>query len=343
MLEPRDADTPLPTARPTIGTWGQTWLTFRDHKVKLDSMYDLALEVFRRLEGPIPVDGLESSLMSLREPVRALRSAYKVDRVIVDYDSQSQLAYLLAYVPAYIRMAEEVIKHSLAPEDVGEKLRIGLIGAGPAPEAVAAANLLFATRTSCTRLELHVFDVAPEWSEVRRCLLQVGCYDRWDHPIEVHDHELDLRTRDVISDRRSLLARLDLILVQNCLNEDVAGDPEVMRNLHALVAVISEHGVLAIADQHGYPVVRQHLKALADQIEGSVEILSRFEDQLEMAVADRVPQALQVGLLTGEDGLKPRKKVNYGVLAVRAPGPPLSIQQSVWNRASRIVTRLRGA
>lgn len=272
-------------------------MTIRGPKVWRESMYSIALETFKRLdEGRIQADGVESALASFKEPLRFLRPAYGSDRVIVTYDLRSQLAYLLAYVPSYIRMAEDVIRRSLSPRDVGESLRVGLVGAGPAPEAVAMVNLLLATHTPCTRLELHVFDVAErEWSEVRRWLLQVGCCERWGGIVEVHEHVIDLGTLAAFRDHRPVLAELDLVMVQNCLNEAVASGPEVMVNLQSLVASIGKQGVLAISDQYRYALVRELLKALAEQIEGSAEVLGRFEEQLDLRVVDRLPVELTNG------------------------------------------------
>ncbi len=293
-------------------------------------MYDVALQAFVRLDGVESDQDLAASLNSLKEPLRELRRGYKGDRVRVQYERGSELAYLLAYVPASIRMAEQVIVRTLAPGDVRETLRLGIVGAGPAPEAVAMVNLLTATPTSCRRIELHLFDIATdEWQDVRRCLLDVGCVERWSGTIEPpHVHEVDLRSPGAFAQYRSLLQGLDYVLVQNCLNEDVAHRADSIANLRDLATAIPPAAVLAVADQLKYDVVRDQLRMLADALDEEVEVFGRFEAPVGTRVRDSLPAVLVAELLTEEDGLMARKKLDFGVLAVRAP----ERVPSLWSR-----------
>lgn len=300
------------------------------------SMYEVALRAFARLVRAESDQDLAASLNSLKAPLRTLRRGYMDDVVHVRYERGLELAYLLAYVPASIRMAEQVIVRSLAPEDIGRTFRVGVVGAGPAPEAVAIVNLLSSKVTTCSDIELHLFDVAADaWGDVRRSLLEVGCLERWEGGIEVRVHELDLREPRAFEPHQMVVQHLDFALVQNCLNEEVAHESASMDNLHDLTTRLSPGAVLAVADQHRYQFVRDRLRTLEHQLEHEVDIFGHFDALLTSWVRDPIPELLVAELLTGEDGLMPRKNLKFGVLGIRVPERPTSLR----GRLSRLNAR----
>ncbi len=314
-----------PTPAPVLLGWGLTpperlERAIRGRRLSSSSMYDLVVEVAAGISSRRGTETLEEMLSSLREPLRGLRRSYRSGRVLIDYEKGSELAYLLAYVPPYIRMAEQVIARSLVLDSIGPILDVGLVGAGPAPEAVALINLLIDAKAQVDRLRLHLFDIATdEWRIVREALLDVGCRCRWDGSIEVQHHSLDLRTPATFNAHRSILQSLDFVMVQNCLNEDIVHRPAAVENLLDLLSAMRPGSVLAIADQHNYVSVRDRIRMLADQVIDEVETLGRFDAAIRVRVTDPLPPVLTKHLLTGEDGLIPRKNLELGVLVLRVP------------------------
>ena len=291
-------------------------------------MYDLAMQAFRRTVDVPDQRLLGHHLESLQPAVRQLRARYRSAHVLVDYRHTAS-AYLLAYVPAYIRMAERVLVRVLKGAAIGPTLRVGIVGAGPAPEAVALVNYLRRAPRLCEHLDIHLFDVATgAWGPVRTALVDVGCRARWPGTIDVAHHDLDLARPSGVAAHRNVFASLDLIVVQNCLNEDIARRPAGMENLRELLSLLKPGASMAIADQHNYEAVRESLRLLADELEGELTVRSRFADIVRSPVTDLLPPLLTSHLLTGADGLIPRTRLEFGVLAVgRSASPPAAAHQ----------------
>jgi predicted RNA-binding protein with RPS1 domain len=285
-----------------------------------ESMYDVALEAFRCIVACGDEGELRSHVESLQPAVRQLRAGYRSSRVVVEYGAATNAyAYLLAYVPAYIRMAERVFARVLNRSAVDRVLKVGLVGAGPAPEAVALVNHLRRSPRVCEHLNIHLFDIATSaWMPVRGGLLEVGCEARWPGTINVAHHDLDLTRPSAVTPHREILADLDLIVVQNCLNEDIARRPAGMENLRELLSGLKPGASLAIADQYNYDSVRESLRLLADGLDRELTVLSRFEDAVRSRLSDPIPALLKAHLLTGADGLIPRTRLEFGLLAVRS-------------------------
>jgi hypothetical protein len=79
------------------------------------SDYQVALEAFRFLSGGTSDTEMDPSLRALQQTLRDLRASYKNDAVEIEYTPVHSLAYLMAYVPLYIEMAERAVKLALQP------------------------------------------------------------------------------------------------------------------------------------------------------------------------------------------------------------------------------------
>lgn len=223
----------------------------------LDDPYGFVFHVFEGLEtarnDPI------GRLRTLRSAWRELHDQYWNSSVDVAYGGDSSEAYLLAYLPHYLKQAEWALEQGFTrvedPMESKTELRVGLFCCGPAPEAVALIEVLRRAKWSC-RVEIHLFDLNDDgWDDVRVRLLQVGCSERWSD-LEITSHNLDIREAGSCRAIHGEVAGLDLVMFQNFANEvyvdGVGVPPEVLDNLASLSAAGPPDGRFILSDKRKY-------------------------------------------------------------------------------------------
>jgi len=180
--------------------------------------YDFVLRVLADV--PAGPEVLSDRLRSLRPALTELRHSYRANTVQARYEDPAiACAYLLAYIPHYIRQAVEAFRFANLVAYRPRTLKVGFFCTGPSPESVALAHHL---RTQGWRhdLEIHLFDNRPRtWDLVGEPLRRLGCSHHWPEDVRFVTHQADLGTPAGLQRHLDVIGELDLAVFQNCLNE----------------------------------------------------------------------------------------------------------------------------
>jgi hypothetical protein len=214
--------------------------------------YDFAIRVLAEVpEGPFV---LSDRLRSLRPALTALRRSYFSVPVRVRYEDPAiACAYLLAYLPHYIRQATEAFRFANFVAYRPRTLKVGFFCTGPSPESVALAHHLRAQGWRHD-LEIHLFDDRPRtWDLVGEPLRRLGCSHHWPEEVRFITHQVDLGTPGGLQRHLDVIGELDLAMFQNCLNELATDD--FHRPAEVLVSLadrLREGATLIVSDLSEY-------------------------------------------------------------------------------------------
>lgn len=285
------------------------------------SDYGMVLDALRiLLDDPTDTE-IASALKALQQPLRELRASYKSDAVRLEYQPAHSLAYLMAYVPPYIEMAERALKMGLRPAEMKESLEVAFIGAGPGPEVVALSNLAKLTNGQCRNLRVHLIDRATQsWSGIRQALAEVVRSHWPGGSLTIEEHDVDIMKAGIFRDLDSVIRRCDLVMAQNCMNETLAIDARFQENLCGLAEQLNDQGTLILSDQSNYNIVKNRIRIVETFLSSVGSVDRNFGQQIEFAQRETVPRAVALSLLTGADGLKARRNVYFGVSVFRRFG-----------------------
>tara|TARA_B100000809_G_scaffold227187_1_gene239363 strand:+ start:186 stop:1136 length:951 start_codon:yes stop_codon:yes gene_type:complete len=185
----------------------------------------------------IPETEAAEALRGLQPSVRYLREEYRRPTPNPVYEGPNTFAYLLAYVPIYIRQSMKVLEIAGLHGEGRDKKRVGLFCCGPCPEAVALTEMLRGPggRKQPDRFCLELFDNHHEgWAVARDALLDVSfldspgiCRDRgrqwrggWKTALSEQPGIHDFNVVDGLSPaNKQIVAQLDVAMFQNFDNE----------------------------------------------------------------------------------------------------------------------------
>jgi predicted RNA-binding protein with RPS1 domain len=298
-------------------------MTKSDNFTGQRSDYEIAFEVFKRLTNLQTDQELAQKLVELRPHLKYLRSSYGAHSITVEYQDNVLLAYLLAYVPPYIEMAERSLEKIRFSNKADSILEVALIGAGPIPEAAAIVNLLQSQDTRYEEVRLHLFDHASkDWEPIRRELIVV-LNELFDcGRITYQSHNFDLTTPSAFVPFERVLQRCTAVIAQNCMNETLSITSKsslVTNNLLELQYLLPRASVLVIADQSAYSSVSDRLTAFESQLDDQVDALSRFSEKRYFRHSVRACPLLETFFFQSADGLWQRRHVNFGVTTISIP------------------------
>lgn len=209
----------------------------------LDKVYDYLMDGLKDLYG----SKLNQNLSLLRSEASSLYQALTSDKVDVNYrDKNIQIAYVLRYFPIYwqpsyraLKMIEgkalsdrywnsdqwenwrkEQSKESKkTPQTLLSRaeLRIGILGAGPAPEVIGVMNALrgspYQIDANYQEVQFDLYDEERDWIFARDTFLP------FKPNISISNYFIDLSQ---ISKNKSFGAfTYDIFIMQNCFNEFV--------------------------------------------------------------------------------------------------------------------------
>lgn len=262
---------------------------------------------------------LPSFLTSLQSAVKDLRQQYRNNHVQVDYGHPHiQAAYLLAYYPYYVQQTYHSL--SLAAQHSGfanlincGHLQALLLGSGPMPEAAALAlyrqQLPLAASLKAISYDLNV----GQWKSARRVTARLMAnlapnvsYDYEGHPLNLSQFQaLTAAQRDIQSSQ--------LIVIQNCLNEIYRANFDAFKdNMRFLMANMAPGSALLLSDLQYSQTTRclRLLKALSQTFPNMTTIYDYGDRPLGLDNAFPLPLIIRRHLMTGGDGLMPRRWIN---------------------------------
>lgn len=244
----------------------------------------------------ITEDGaLAEHLATVVPALHELRLGYRTAgrQVRLNYTRELTEAYLLAYYPHYVRMAEASLR-VIGPEFFDRSaLRVCLVGAGPAPEAVAVGHRLQADAGASSQLELTVVDRANDgWTWARVVSVESVLAHYWQGQVSVRPITADLREPEIIDQISGVAADTDLVIFQNCLNEIGDDSTHLHAGVRALVGALPSGAVVVMSDLDNYPGGREALALVVASLGDTVEWLRRADERLVLQPAMPVPEVL---------------------------------------------------
>jgi hypothetical protein len=285
------------------------------------------------------INNLELYLQGLQPYVKRLRQNYCSNDVVVNYsDPNIQAAYLLAYYPQYTEMTYEVLRN-LAQNHLNmcfaqrKELQACFFGAGPAPETVSWVKYLNHNYSTAKYVVAHTYDIAAvTWSRSREITKHLVSQLFPHVEFKLNGTNLNLCRMNALSPIRHIIQNCCLFFVQNCLNEFVGNSQIFIRNIDFILTEMPVNSVLVLADLSNYKSVT----ALMEQVEAHISsraklkiIRSYTTGAYNFRSLLTQPTVITENLLTGDDGLIPRRNINFNFLAIQKT--PIAVETSYAN------------
>jgi len=184
--------------------------------------YDFALEAFKLSRGISKDRDVVRELQELKPVLARMREMYSegTKYVRVDYSNKVADAYLLAYVPTYIRQTYETL---LKVGELNRELKkVGIFCCGPCPEVIGVLQYLLHQNFGSQSIEFYLFDLNHTgWRDVRESLLRVGqsIFSQKDLNFHTNLQDLDLLDRKTSAGHETIIKNLDIAIFQNFDNE----------------------------------------------------------------------------------------------------------------------------
>lgn len=292
-------------------------------------IYDLIVQGIRNKEG-LSDDALINLLNSHQESVRFLRRAYRSYPVNVPYSRRDiQNAYLLTYFPHYYQLIYKILIEDY-PAIFSDKDKVDLVfvGAGPGPEIYGALKYIINNRPGITRVNITILDInATSWKHCYDILQQHILSEILLPGVEINFHVCDFDLTSPLDGKNELdvFCICDFIMFQNCLNEIAINSiNQLIKNINEIFKLLPLFSSMLLIDLTGGTYeVRALMQSIENELmvnhNGIVAIhsVSQSDSCYTMQSVHHRPSAILCRhLLTGEDGLIPRKwlKYNYSFL-----------------------------
>ncbi len=264
----------------------------------------------------------EDYLRSLQPSVRLLRQSYYSYPVCVPYNKQEiQASYLIAYLPHYYQLI-----YSILNNDSGElfknkeKINLGFIGGGPGSEVYGALKFIINNGNGIKHVNVTVYDInAEKWKFSHGIVLKnlIGSIlGSEKQEINWNSVQFNLVSEIDVNNNLASFKSLDLLVIQNCINEIAKKDiPILKNNIVKLFQLLPPNAYLLISDLTSG--VRSLLKDIeADLVKTGcinfkVSTLGQSNPTSIISVHHQPNRIIRENLMTGADGLIPRKNLNY--------------------------------
>ena len=297
-------------------------------------MYQLILKALYLLNNLNTDEERARYLQDLKPTAISLRRGFNPfagPNVNADYRSEVvQSAYMLRYFPQYsliIGLVLDELKNrqiSLPFDD--EEISACFFGAGPCPEVYGFIRFLNSAFSRVRKVTAYTFDIiSDEWAYARDITEQYLIPAVWQRrELELINNTFDLSQADSINKLTEIIRSSSLVVLQNCFNEiNQRSYPNVNENLNSLVRAMRTGSILMIIDLSSYQAASNLVSQLESSIQaqtsvttliGLTESASRYN---AVALINEMPLTITQNLLTGEDGLIPRRYINYHCLVIR--------------------------
>ncbi len=284
--------------------------------------------IVKGLEKVVPNNSnIEIYLNSLQESVKDLRAAYRKNPVHVEYENKNiQSAYLTTYLPHYYQLIYKIFIEDI-PEIFQEKEEIFLtfIGGGPGSEAYGAIRYIVNNCPQAKTVNITILDInANTWKFSHDIVLEslIASIIPDDLKIKWQSLSFDLTSSYDLQKVINIIESTNLLVIQNCLNEIATTDfPALKCNINFLFSSLPAKSYLLMSDLTSG--VRSTIKALEEMLIKEhiptfcKSTLSNPSSISIMSVHHQPNPIIKKNLLTGADGLIPRKwiKYDYSVLS----------------------------
>lgn len=264
----------------------------------------------------------QSYLQSLQPTLRFLRKSYYSYPVSVPYARQDiQAAYLVAYLPHYYQLI-----YSILNNDKGnlfknkETVKLGFIGGGPGSEVYGTIKYITNNCQWVKNIHVSIFDInAATWKFsndiVLKNLIKEGTKTQLPN-ITWNSIQFDITNEADFTTNLQVFKSLDLLTIQNCVNEIATQRIPVLKSIIVkLFQALPNSAYLLISDLTSS--VRGLMKSIESELESAggvkfkLSTLNQSGPTSIISVHHFPNKIIRENLMTGEDGLIPRKNLKY--------------------------------
>ncbi|WP_264321505.1 hypothetical protein [Zarconia navalis] len=253
----------------------------------------------------------------MQTSVRELRKSYWSNFVVVDYARPSiQASYLITYYPHYAQMTLEILRLLWSEFSCDREVKACFFGAGPCPELVGLTQFLGDRSPKTRTLIANIYDIAAQrWTPSRLITQNYIIPKSWRGKLFLNSEKLDFGQKSAFENIQSIVQSQKLFVFQNCFNE-IIDRSILLENINFLFDNASTDSFIIIAD-----LLYPHNLIIFEEIDEMVDVREEIEvlqaGTLRVTSSLPIPQILKNNLLTGEDGLIPRSRINFRFLALR--------------------------
>jgi hypothetical protein len=294
----------------------------------MNSIYDFLLQGISSHTGITDRSDFINYLRSIQDFVRRLRRSYQTHLVQVDYsDFHTQAAYLITYFPQYVEMTLYVLKEidsSEAFKSFGKQSNIQgcFFGSGPFPESVGLGIYLSEKFPDCKSLKLMSCDIMADlWEPSRKIAIQQVLPHFFNGEISACSKNFNMLSNDSLHMIGDYLQNCNLVVFQNCLNELDGCLDTFIANVDYILSEMLPNSILVLADLGQYSSVRELMQRVRENINqlDRAEIILDCERRFRSVIT--LPNLISDFVLTGDDGLIPRKNIYTRYLVARVNSP----------------------
>lgn len=285
-------------------------------------LYDQLISGIDRFQSS-GITTIPSYLTSLQEHVKGLRKAYWRTPVHVDYHIEAiQSAYLLAYFPHYYHLIYKILierKQDIHAFRNKRELNFTFIGGGPGSEAFGAIKFVADFLPEVEKINATILDINSEtWRYSHKIISEHLIKSELSRQLEVvwQSHFVDLINKNSIEKHDKVLMRSDFATMQNCINEIRSQDYNVLEdNTLYIYNTLPKPSNFLMVDLTSS--VRGTLQRLENKIQSKNQDDHVFSTLGNRSISSMVSlnaypnELIRKHLLTGADGLIPRKNLRY--------------------------------
>jgi molecular chaperone DnaK (HSP70) len=265
--------------------------------------------------------GIDAYLQSLQKSVKSLRIAYRNSPVFVPYDKTDiQAAYLATYLPHYYQLIYQIFIEEVPDIFKGKKdIYLSFIGGGPGSEAYGAIKYIVNNCPDVKNIYITILDInASTWSFSHTIVKEhlVEAINSGNVKVHWNAISFDLVSEEAVRRTKPTIAKSDLLVIQNCLNEIASTNLHALKNnIEELFDYLPGNAFLLMSDltSGARPTIKSLEKHLVDKFAPKFlkTTLSLSSAKSLISVHHKPSPIIAKNLLVGTDGLIPRKNLSY--------------------------------
>nr|WP_307990645.1 hypothetical protein [uncultured Niameybacter sp.] len=252
--------------------------------------------------------------------IQALRKSYRTDAPVTPYEEGAlRKAYMLAYYPHYMEVAQTMMGYVLQDKGVKKKghMHLAYFAAGPGPEILGSIQALMKNGIT-THIQTDCLDLEEGW-EVERSITKKlikeirGIQGYHLNNIAPCDMRLTCKGECMGWSRCkvTLFRSADIYFMNNCINH-LGGNMHTIDILQEKIEQIKSGAYFIITDLP-YESVRVVLKGLEDRLQTQGKIIASCiqGEAITQRCNIPIPSLLEKKIFIGKDGLIGKKSTRY--------------------------------
>ena len=244
--------------------------------------YDFVLEAFKASRGGLNKYRLAEALRALQPSVKELRAAYRrsAKDVRPDYSGVIADAYLLAYVPTYVRQSK--IMYEKAAVEFSPQIKVGVFCGGPCPEIIGLLDYFRSENSDSLPEDLHIEFYLFEsnlagWKDVFNGVLKAATERFGENRFSCRTLTFDLLKQKEAERHASVIRNLDIATFQNFDNEMGVVEKNIMlQNISDVAGLLPQGSKLLMSDLFYSSTSHEILKMRLG--ENFSTVLEKYED-----------------------------------------------------------------